>query len=126
MSSSKEELYRPLLEQIEAVIADTDDLIANLANVAAVLHIPFDQGVCGTSARTQKTVLVPDVEKFPGHIACSALSKSEIVVPLVHNGRTQLVLDIDSDELNAFDQTDQTYLELIVATIAKKNFSDAN
>jgi L-methionine (R)-S-oxide reductase len=120
MSSSKEELYRALLEQIEAVIADTDDLIANLANAAAALkqafkkfnwvgfyrttapnlltvgpfqgppacvHIPFDQGVCGASARTQKTVLVPDVEKFPGHIACSALSKSEIVVPLVHNGR---------------------------------------
>jgi L-methionine (R)-S-oxide reductase len=159
MSSNKEELYRALLEQIEAVIADTDDLIGNLANVAAVLkqafkkfhwvgfyrttapnlltvgpfqgppacvHIPFDQGVCGTSARTQKTVLVPDVEKFPGHIACSALSKSEIVVPLVHNGRTQLVLDIDSDELSAFDQTDQTYLELIVASIAKKNFGDAN
>jgi L-methionine (R)-S-oxide reductase len=141
------------------VIADTDDLIANLANAAAALkqafkkfnwvgfyrttapnlltvgpfqgppacvHIPFDQGVCGASARTQKTVLVPDVEKFPGHIACSALSKSEIVVPLVHNGQTQLVLDIDSDELNAFDQTDQIYLEFIVATIAKKNFSNAN
>jgi L-methionine (R)-S-oxide reductase len=156
MSSSKEELYRTLLEQIEAVIGDTDDLIANLANVAAILKqafknfywvgfyrttapnlltlgpfqgppacvlIPFERGVCGTSAQTQKTVLVPDVEKFPGHIACSPFSKSEIVVPLVHNGQTQLVLDIDSDELNAFDQTDQDYLELIVATIAKKNFS---
>jgi L-methionine (R)-S-oxide reductase len=159
MSSSKEEVYRALLQQIEAVIAGTDDLIANLANVAAILkeafkkfhwvgfyrttapslltlgpfqgppacvHIPFEQGVCGTSARTQKTVLVPDVEKFPGHIACSALSKSEIVVPLVHNGQTQLVLDIDSDELNAFDQTDQNYLERIVAAIAKENFSNTN
>jgi L-methionine (R)-S-oxide reductase len=156
MSSSKEELYRALLKQIEAVIGDTDDLIANLANVAASLKqafkkfhwvgfyrttapnlltlgpfqgppacvlIPFEQGVCGTSARTQKTILVPDVEEFPGHIACSPLSKSEIVVPLVHNGQTQLVLDIDSDELDAFD-TDQNYLELIVATIANKNFSD--
>jgi L-methionine (R)-S-oxide reductase len=92
----------------------------------ACVFIPFEQGVCGTSARTQKTVLVPDVEKFPGHIACSTLSKSEIVVPLVQNGQTQLVLDIDSDELNAFDQTDQNYLELIVATIAKENFGDAN
>jgi L-methionine (R)-S-oxide reductase len=141
------------------VIADTDDLIANLANVAAVLkqafenfhwvgfyrttapdlltlgpfqgppacvHISFTQGVCGTSAQTQKTVLVPDVEKFPGHIACSTLSKSEIVVPLVQNGQTQLVLDIDSDEFNAFDRTDQNYLERIIATIAKKNFSNAN
>jgi L-methionine (R)-S-oxide reductase len=159
MRSSKEELYHALLEQIEAVIAGTDDLIANLANVRAILkqafekfhwvgfyrttapnlltvgpfqgppacvQIPFEQGVCGTSARTQKIVLVPDVDKFPGHIACSALSKSEIVVPLVHNGQTQLVLDIDSDELNAFDQTDQAHLELIVAAIAKKNFSNAN
>jgi L-methionine (R)-S-oxide reductase len=155
VNSSKEEIYRELLPQIEAVIGGTDDLIANLANVAAILKqafkkfhwvgfyrttapnlltlgpfqgppacvlIPFKQGVCGTSARTQKTVLVPDVEQFPGHIACSILSKSEIVVPLVHNGQTALVLDIDSDELNAFDQTDQNYLELIVATIAKQNF----
>jgi L-methionine (R)-S-oxide reductase len=155
VNSSKEEIYRELLPQIEAVIGGTDDLIANLANVAAILKqafkkfhwvgfyrttapnlltlgpfqgppacvlIAFKQGVCGTSARTQKTVLVPDVEQFPGHIACSILSKSEIVVPLVRNGQTALVLDIDSDELNAFDQTDQNYLELIVATIAKQNF----
>jgi L-methionine (R)-S-oxide reductase len=155
IASSKEELYGTVRPQIEAVIAETDDLIANLANVAAILKqafknfhwvgfyrttapnlltvgpfqgppacvlIPFGQGVCGTSARMQKTILVPDVEKFPGHIACSPLSKSEIVVPLVHNGQTQLILDIDSDELDAFDQTDRNYLELIVATIARKNF----
>ncbi len=155
INSSKEEIYRLLLLQIEAVIAETDDLIANLANVTAILKqafkkfhwvgfyrttapklltlgpfqgppacvlIPFEQGVCGTSARTQKTVLVPDVEQFPGHIACSILSKSEIVVPLVHNGHTELVLDIDSDELEAFDQIDQNYLELVVAAIAKQNF----
>jgi hypothetical protein len=60
------------------------------------------------------------------HIACSTQSKSEIVVPLVHNGLTQLVLDIDSDELNAFDQIDQHYLELVVAAIARQNFSNAN
>ena len=71
-------------------------------------------------------MLVPNVEKFPGHIACSGLSKSEIVVPLVHNGRTELVLDIDSDQLNDFDQTDRTYLERIVALIPKENFSKAN
>jgi putative methionine-R-sulfoxide reductase with GAF domain len=154
INGSKEEIYSTLLQQIEAVIGGTDDLIANLANVAAILKqafkhfhwvgfyrttapnlltlgpfqgppacvlIPFEQGVCGTSARTQKTVLVPDVKQFPGHIACSTKSKSEIVVPLVHNGHTQLVLDIDSDEFNAFDQIDQHYLELIVATIAKDN-----
>jgi L-methionine (R)-S-oxide reductase len=157
VNSSKEEIYRELLPQIEAVIGGTDDLIANLANVTAILKqafkkfhwvgfyrttapnlltlgpfqgppacvlIPFKQGVCGTSARTQKTVLVPDVAQFPGHIACNILSKSEIVVPLVNNGQTALVLDIDSDELSAFDQTDQNYLELIVAAIAKQNFSD--
>jgi GAF domain-containing protein len=73
----------------------------------------------------QKTVLVPDVEQFPGHIACSILSKPEIVVPLVYHGQTQLVLDIDSDELDAFDETDQNYLELILATIAKENFRNA-
>jgi L-methionine (R)-S-oxide reductase len=157
VNSSKEEIYRALLPQINAVIGGTDDLIANLANAAAILKqafkefywvgfyrttapnlltlgpfqgppacelIPFARGVCGTSARTQKTLLVPDVEQFPGHIACSILSKSEIVVPLVRDGQTELVLDIDSDEPNAFDQTDQNYLELIVATIAKQNFSD--
>lgn len=75
---------------------------------------PIPRGVCGTSAAKNKTILVPDVEKFPGHIACSSLSKSEIVVPLVINNRTVLVLDVDSKELNAFDDQDKAGLESIV------------
>jgi GAF domain-containing protein len=134
------------LPQIEAVTSGVDDLIANLANVAAILmqafdfhwvgfyrtteprqltlgpfqgplacvSIPFSKGVCGTAASRQEAVLVPDVEKFPGHIACSGLSKSEIVVPLVHKVETRLVRDIDSDKLNDFDSIDLDYLEEIV------------
>jgi GAF domain-containing protein len=89
----------------------------------ACVTIPFGKGVCGTAARSGKTVLVPDVEKFPGHIACSSLSKSEIVVPLVVNGKTEFVLDIDSDKLDGFDATDQIYLEKIIALITKRHFS---
>lgn len=83
---------------------------------------PTPRGVCGAAAATQKTQLVPDVEKFPGHIACSAASKSEIVVPLVANGRTELVLDVDSAYLSAFDETDQTYLEQLIDLIAERHY----
>ena len=83
---------------------------------------PTPRGVCGAAAATQKTQLVPDVEKFPGHIACSAASKSEIVVPLVANGRTELVLDVDSAYLDAFDETDQTYLEQLIDLIAERHY----
>jgi L-methionine (R)-S-oxide reductase len=154
-NATKEEIYRALLPQINAVIDGVNDVIANTANIAAILKqafdfhwvgfyratspgiltlgpfqgplacvtIPFDKGVCGTAARTKKTVLVPDVEKFPGHIACSSLSKSEIVVPLVHNGQTQLILDIDSDKPDDFDAIDSKYLEQIVELIKQQNFS---
>jgi GAF domain-containing protein len=149
--ADKETIYRELLPQIEAVIAATPDLIANMANVAAILktafdfhwigfyrvvkpetlilgpfqgplacvEIPFSKGVCGASARTQATIIVPDVDKFPGHIACSSLSKSEIVVPGVVNGKTLFLLDVDSDVLDAFDKVDQVWLEKIVATLIK-------
>ena len=89
----------------------------------ACVEIPFAKGVCGKAATDQKTVLVPDVDKFPGHIACSSLSKSEIVVPLVHKRETKLVLDIDSDKLADFDGTDQSYLEQIIGLIRQQNFS---
>jgi GAF domain-containing protein len=157
-TGTKEEIYRGILPQIESLVADTDDLIANLANVAAVLKqafdfhwvgfyrttepgllmlgpfqgplacvsIPFDKGVCGAAARTQKTVLVDDVEKFPGHIACSSLSRSEIVVPLVSAGETRLVLDVDSAELNGFDNVDQIFLEAVVRVLAKRHFTRAS
>jgi len=83
----------------------------------ACTRIQKGRGVCGTSWAQQKTLIVPDVEKFPGHIACSSLSKSEIVIPLVRNNAFVGLLDVDSEQLNAFDQTDQFYLEKIVKLI---------
>ncbi|MGB8194939.1 MAG: GAF domain-containing protein [Chitinophagaceae bacterium] len=74
-------------------------------------------GVCGTSWAEKKTLIVPDVEKFPGHIACSSLSRSEIVVPIIRNDEVVGVLDVDSAELNVFDETDQKYLEEIIALL---------
>lgn len=79
----------------------------------ACTHIAYGRGVCGTAWKNEATIVVPDVEEFPGHIACSSFSKSEIVVPLFHNGKVVAVLDIDSENLSTFDKTDQTYLEQI-------------
>jgi GAF domain-containing protein len=89
------------------------------------IFIPFDKGVCGAAASRRETVIVPDVEAFPGHIACSALSKSEIVVPFVSGGRTRFVLDIDSAKLADFSSVDQVYLERIVALIGNKSVARA-
>lgn len=142
---SREEIYAQILPQISALLEGEPDLIANMANVTAVLkqalgffwigfyrrvgeelvlapfqgtlactRIRMGKGVCGTSALKQETILVPDVHQFPGHIACSAISKSEIVVPYVKNGFTSFVLDIDSDKINDFSETDKEYLEHIV------------
>jgi L-methionine (R)-S-oxide reductase len=83
----------------------------------ACTRIQKGRGVCGTAWEKQTTILVPDVEKFPGHIACSSLSKSEVVVPFFHQGQVTGVLDVDSDRLNDFDETDQHYLEQICAMI---------
>ena len=80
----------------------------------ACMHIPFGRGVCGTAWQRRETIVVPDVEQFPGHIACSSLSRSEIVVPLFDkSGTVFAVLDIDSKELATFDEIDQKYLEKI-------------
>jgi len=79
----------------------------------ACTRIPFGKGVCGTAWKEQRTIVVPDVELFPGHIACNSASKSEIVVPLFDNGEIIGVLDIDSDRLNEFDEIDARYLEEI-------------
>lgn len=80
----------------------------------ACMHIGFGKGVCGTAWKDGRTIIVPDVEQFPGHIACSSLSRSEIVVPMFSkDGAVVAVLDIDSKELSTFDETDQTYLEEI-------------
>ncbi|WP_346317845.1 GAF domain-containing protein [Chitinophaga sp. YIM B06452] len=83
----------------------------------ACTRIRKGRGVCGTSWAQAATLVVPDVEKFPGHIACSSLSRSEIVVPLVKNGEVFGVLDVDSAELNEFDEVDRKFLEEIVSWI---------
>jgi len=84
----------------------------------ACMHIPFGRGVCGTAWKEAKTIVVPDVEEFPGHIACSSLSRSEIVVP-VFNTKNEVVavLDIDSCDLHTFDEVDQLWLEDVVKSL---------
>ena len=84
----------------------------------ACTRIPFGKGVCGTSWARRSTVVVPDVEEFPGHIACSSASRSEIVVPLIRGGEVLGVLDIDSRELATFDDADAAGLEPIAALLA--------
>lgn len=81
----------------------------------ACTRIAYGRGVCGTAWKEHRTVVVPDVEEFPGHIACSSASRSEIVVPVFQNGEITAVLDIDSDQLNTFDETDADYLEKFVS-----------
>lgn len=151
-SADKASQYQQLLPQLEALISGEDDLIANLANIAAALkqsmnffwvgfylvksedmlvlgpfqgpiactRIPKGRGVCGAAFEQEKTILVPDVDAFPGHIACSSDSKSEIVLPAFKDGKVALVLDIDSDQLNDFDNTDQHYLEQLMELISRK------
>ncbi len=80
----------------------------------ACTRIGLGKGVCGAAWQQQQTLVVPDVDVFPGHIACSSLSKSEIVVPVFANGEVVAVLDVDSEEFDQFDQTDALYLEQIV------------
>ncbi|WP_290791401.1 GAF domain-containing protein [Flavihumibacter sp. UBA7668] len=89
----------------------------------ACTRIRMGRGVCGTSWKEAKTLIVPDVEKFPGHIACSSLSKSEIVVPIFRNGTVIGVLDVDADQLNQFDTTDQRFLEEIMNLLAPVGFT---
>ena len=146
--SSKQERYEALLPQVASVVEGETDLIANMANVAAMLHETFGfwwtgfyrvvgdelvlgpfqgpmactrirkgRGVCGTAWAKAETQVVPDVDKFPGHIACSSASRSEIVVPVRNDGMIVAVLDIDSRELNTFDEIDQLYLEQIVTIL---------
>ena len=146
----KIEKYKTIFEQIKAVVEDEDDVIANMANMSAMLHetfgywwtgfyrvdpesaqlvlgpfqgpvactrIAFGKGVCGTAWERRSTVVVPDVHQFPGHIACSSASNSEIVVPVFRNEEVVAVLDIDSTDFNTFDDTDKEWLERIVSLI---------
>lgn len=145
---TKEENYKTLIPQIEALIDGEPDLIANLANVTASLKEQFGwlwvgfylvkqdelvlgpfqgpvactrikkgRGVCGTSWQQAKTLIVPDVEKFPGHISCSSHSRSEIVIPIIRNNEVVAVLDVDSEETDKFDANDQQYLEHITGLL---------
>lgn len=84
----------------------------------ACTSIKYGKGVCGKAWEDEKTIIVPDVDKFPGHIACSSLSRSEIVVPVIKNNSVIAVLDVDSDELESFDEVDALYLEKICALIS--------
>ena len=93
-------------------VVDNELLLGPFQGPVACMHIGFGKGVCGTAWKEQRTIIVPDVELFPGHIACSSLSRSEIVVPVLSKGREVVaVLDIDSKELATFDNIDQQYLE---------------
>ena len=152
-ATDKAGIYAEILPQIEAVVSAETDMVANMANVSAILkeafgfwwvgfyivkpslnggeelvlgpfqgpvactRISFGKGVCGTAWERAETVIVPDVHKFPGHIACSSASNSEIVVPVFQGKKVIAVLDIDSTEFNTFDHTDKEWLEKIVSLI---------
>ncbi len=145
---TKEERYEELLPRAQALLEGEDDLIARMANLAALLHsefgfwwtgfyrmagdvlvlgpfqgpvactrIPFGKGVCGSAWKQGGTIVVPDVDAFPGHIACSSESRSEIVVPVFRDGTVCAVLDIDSRELSTFDEVDAKYLEKLAGEL---------
>ncbi len=99
------------------LVKENELVLAPFQGPVACTRIKKGRGVCGTSWERAQTLIVPDVEKFPGHIACSSLSKSEIVMPVIHNDKVLGVLDVDSEQLNRFDETDQFYLEQIVRLI---------
>ena len=99
-------------------LVKNDELVlAPFQGPVACTRIKKGRGVCGTSWAEARTLIVPDVEKFPGHIACSSLSKSEIVVPIIRNNIVLGVLDVDSSALNEFDDTDRVYLEKIIGLL---------
>jgi GAF domain-containing protein len=99
-------------------VAGDELVLGPFQGPVACMHIPFGKGVCGTAWKQAETIVVPDVEQFPGHIACSSESKSEIVVPVFCSNETvAAVLDIDSEKLNTFDETDRKYLEEICKLI---------
>lgn len=146
----KEAKYDLLLRQVVATIEGEEDIIARMANIAAMIHhtfgfwwtgfyrvmgdelvlgpfqgpmacsrIAYGRGVCGTAWAEQSTQLVPDVELFEGHIACSSLSRSEIVVPVRKDDKIIAVLDIDSERVATFDDVDRTWLEQIADALVR-------
>jgi GAF domain-containing protein len=151
-TASKPDLYRDLLQALDALTAGEPDPVANMANAAALIHehlpdlnwagfyrlldgelvlgpfqgktacirIPLGKGVCGTAAATRETQLVTDVHAFPGHIACDAASRSELVVPIVRNDRLFGVLDLDSPTPARFDEQDAAGCEALAVLLAER------
>lgn len=101
------------------LVKDEQLVLGPFQGPIACTRINFGKGVCGTAWKEKKTQLVPDVEAFPGHIACSSASKSEIVVPVFKGEKVAMVLDVDSDKLADFDETDQKYLEELMEILGK-------
>ena len=101
-------------------LVDSDDelILGPFQGDIACTRITIGKGVCGTAWSTQKTIIVPNVDEFPGHIACSSHSKSEIVVPIIKNNKVILVLDVDSDVFDDFNEIDQMYLEQLAQMIS--------
>ena len=97
--------------------AETELVLGPFQGPVACTRIKKGRGVCGAAWQNAATLIVADVEKFPGHIACSSLSRSEIVIPLIKNGEIMGVLDVDATELDQFDETDKKYLEEIISQI---------
>ena len=140
--TDKAERYKTFLRQFAPLIEGETHEISVLANTCAALKEAFGffwvgfylaendelkkgRGVCGTAWERMQTLVVPDVEQFPGHIACSSLSRSEIVVPLIVQGEVKGVLDIDSDLPAAFDETDKLYLEQAVRILADTIYNNS-
>ena len=149
-SSDKKDRYQALYPQLQSLVADEKDVIANLANIVAALkqtmnffwvgvyfvkdeqlvlgpfqgpvactRIEFGKGVCGSAWKEKRTFIVPDVDAFPGHIACSSASRSEIVLPAFKKDKVALVLDVDSDQLAAFDEDDEKALSGVIKIIER-------
>jgi L-methionine (R)-S-oxide reductase len=157
-SGSQEEMHDELLRQAQGLLQGERDLVANAANLSALIwqivpdlnwagfyfmkkgelvlgpfqgkpacvRIPIGKGVCGGAVAQRESMLVRDVHAFPGHIACDAASNSELVVPLIKNGRVHGVLDLDSPKLGRFDEVDQKGFERLVSLfVAATDLDDA-
>jgi len=156
INSNKVQFYQQICRQLQELLGNESDFVANAANTSAMLaqvlpdvnwvgfylaqgeelvlgpfqgkpacvRIPFGKGVCGKAAETGETVIVPDVSKFSGHIACDPASRSEIVVPLLNWNRTLGVLDIDSASLNRFDEDDREGLESVASVFLASQTTD--
>lgn len=155
-AGTKYALYQRICEQLQELLGNESNFVANAANTSALLfqslpdvnwvgfyiaegeelvlgpfqgkpacmRIPFGKGVCGAAARKQETIVVTDVKRFPGHIACDTASQSEIVVPLLNWGKVLGVLDIDSAALNRFDHEDEEGLESVVSVFLSSQLTN--